>query len=77
MCYKKLADEYFDEAQKLGLHIKNIKKCYGRSISIEDDREMYYRVKILYSMYLELRYVGEYLTRKAWRNENNDETNWI
>lgn len=72
MCYYKLAKEYFSEAQRLNLHIKKIKKLYGKPINIENDRDTYYRIKTMYTMYLELKHVGEYLLRKSRRDRNGN-----
>lgn len=63
MNYAKLADEYSEEAKSLKGYINKIKKDYGKPISIEDG-QMYYRVKILYNMYLDLNHVGKYLRKK-------------
>ncbi len=63
MNYKKLADEYLQEAQRLSLHIANIKKHNKFHMCIYD-RSGYYRVKKLYGMYLDLKHVGEYLINK-------------
>lgn len=64
MDYGRLADEYNQEAKRLKNYINKIKKGYGKPINL-DNREMYYRIKILYGMYLELSHVGEYLSKKC------------
>ena len=63
MYYKKLAQEYLKESKILNSHIKKIKKLYCY-INDADERETYYRLKMLYSMYLDLKHVGEYLMHK-------------
>ncbi len=63
MCYKKLAYEYIMEAKKLNLYIKKLKKQYNYTNNSENI-DIYYRIKTLYNMYLDLKHVGEYLMGK-------------
>jgi hypothetical protein len=60
MNYKSLAEEYIKEAKELNSHIAEIKKQYYFTTSMAD-KDLDFRVKTLYSMYLELKHIGEYL----------------
>ncbi len=70
MNYKKLAEEYIKEAKKLNSYMLKIRKRYYFTTSI-DDRNINFRVKTLYSMYLELKHTGEYLMCR-YGGKNND-----
>ena len=63
MKYKKLAKEYLEEAKQLNLHINKIKLNHTKHVNIRD-RNFYYRIKMLYKIYLELKHMGEYLEYK-------------
>ena len=75
MCYKKLAEEYLKESEILKTHIKKIKKYYYYK-NDTDERDNYYRLKTLYSMYLDLKHIGEYLIEK-YGGENDGEKSYF
>lgn len=64
MYYKRLAHEYLSEAKILKKHIKSIRTQYVK-IGEEQNPDVNCRLRILYSMYLDLLHTGKYLKRKS------------
>lgn len=64
MYYKRLAHEYLNQAKILKKHIKFIRTQYVK-IGEEKSPDVNCRLRILYSMYLDLLHTGEYLKRKS------------
>ena len=66
MDYKKLSEEYFNEAEVLKSYIKKLKNFANNLTNeMQDDNDLFYRISIMYKMYLELKHVGEYLNRRC------------
>lgn len=64
MFYKNLRYQYEKEAQRLKIHIQKMKIEHSEEIYARD-REVYYRFKLLYTMYLDVKHVSEYLKQKC------------
>ena len=72
MYYEELSHEYLNQAKILKNHIKSI-RTQSVKISPEESSDVNYRLRLLYSMYLDLLHTGKYLKRKSevtelWRN---------
>ena len=64
MYYEELSHEYLNQAKILKKHIKSIRTQYVK-ISPEESSDVNYRLRLLYSMYLDLLHTGKYLKRKS------------
>lgn len=67
MFYGDLYKEYSHSAQILKEYIKNLKnnsEIKQTEIKSENNREFYYRISILYSMYLDLKHISIILYEK-------------
>ena len=64
MYYKMLSEQYLEEAEALRIYVKNLKKENSNKREKKYE-ENYYRISILYGMYLDLKHIGEYLHKKC------------
>ncbi len=71
MDYQKWSEQYYIQEISLKNYIKKLKndaKVKGPT----DAGDIYYRISILYSMYLEVKHIGKYL-KGLERRERNEE----
>ena len=64
MFYDKLAQEYNFEAKILKNHISKLKKNHAKELAL-NDASICRRVSTLYDMYLDLKYMGKFLTTRS------------
>ncbi len=64
MFYEKLAREYADEAKILKNYITKLKEDYAQELNTREV-ETCRRVSILYDMYLDLKYMGNFLKSRS------------
>ena len=64
MFYDKLAKEYVFEAEVLKNYISKLKKNYAKELAL-NDASVCRRVSTLYDMYLDLKYMGKFLTTRS------------
>ena len=66
MDFEAWGQEYLDEAAQIKAKVDALRAAL-RAEELEQDRELAYRMAVLYSMYLECRHTGDYLRRYGRR----------
>lgn len=64
MFYYKLAKEYNFEAQNLKNYISKLRKLYAKELAL-NDASICRRMSTLYDMYLDLKYMGDFLSIRS------------
>lgn len=65
MDYRTWGKEYLEEAQRLKQRLVPVRQqLHRRGLGVEESRNLAWREKTLYEMYLECRATGKYLTEE-------------
>lgn len=67
--YKSLSNEYLYQSKLIKNHIGALKQSLKNPMSEQERKLLEYRISTMYSMYLELNHVGDYLSTIVGRDK--------